>query len=360
MRAVVSAPKQAYHDSQNWLDLSYITPRLIVAAGPTDNFLNGIFRSPIDKVVAHLNQCYKTGDQTHWHIWNLRGEGPGYSRVEDDNWSYHPFPDHLPPSITLLNDIVKAIDSFLRASPNNVALIHCKEGKGRSGTVCCAYLMYEAKQRGVYMTVDEAIAAFTRRRMRKHFGNGVSILSQVRYLHYWKRYLQFSPEMRANCSLYHVFKCAPFNVENSRLAKITIVKPTPMAALSKLNLCTYVERDQGLEVTPLFTETLLLAKMKGGSTCLDLQVNIPIASHVKDVRVSFERQLVLSYAWFNLYFESLSGFRPLPTDGPDTVSRTLTLTWEQFDGYKGTKCNRAIRLFDRVDVEWVYQYGPGT
>lgn len=190
LRAMVSVPKQTCVDSNNLLDLSYITPRIIVAAGPSNDAFLNLFRSPVDTIVEYLDKNYTSGTQTHWHIWNLRGEGPGYDeKFVKGNWTHHPFPDHMPPTIELMDKIVKEIDAFLREDYRNVALIHCKEGKGRSGTICCCYLLYEARLKGVFLSPEEAMETFTNRRMKRYFGDGVSIRCQIRYLHYWKRYL---------------------------------------------------------------------------------------------------------------------------------------------------------------------------
>ena len=60
-----------------------------------------------------------------------------------------------------------------------VAVVHCKAGKGRSGTIACAYLI---SQEG--WKKEDALQRFTDRRMRVGFGNGVSIPSQLRYVGY--------------------------------------------------------------------------------------------------------------------------------------------------------------------------------
>ncbi|KAM9920942.1 hypothetical protein OXX59_006848 [Metschnikowia pulcherrima] len=359
IRAIVSAPKKSFHDTENWLDLSYVTPRMIVAAGPSDNFISNIFRSPVDTVVSHLNR-YKSGNQTHWHIWNLRGEGSGYTTddVAEGNWSYFPFPDHSPPSISLLIKITQDINDFFNLSPRNVALIHCREGKGRSGSVCCAYLMYEAKLRGIYISVDEAIAMFTRRRMRKFFGPGVSIMSQIKYLNYWKSYLSFSEKMMNNYLFFDSRINVPFDAGRSAITKITVVRPTSLLILSKFKLFTYIEKRNGLETELLRTQSLGFPNISASSSFLDVPVNIPITAQMKDIKLSFERQFCLAYTWFNLYFETLGeSKRPLPQHGSSHLTaRRLVLPWESFDGIRGTKINSSIKLFDKIEVSWVYHW----
>lgn len=64
-----------------------------------------------------------------------------------------------------------------------VVVVHCKAGKGRSGTVSCSYLISEEG-----WTAEDALARFTERRMRPKFGAGVSIPSQLRWISYVDRW----------------------------------------------------------------------------------------------------------------------------------------------------------------------------
>lgn len=66
-----------------------------------------------------------------------------------------------------------------------VVVVHCKAGKGRSGTISCSYLISEEG-----WTVKDALTRFTERRMRPKFGPGVSIPSQLRWVSYVDRWTQ--------------------------------------------------------------------------------------------------------------------------------------------------------------------------
>jgi len=51
--------------------------------------------------------------------------------------------DHGSPSLKVLVEFCGKARSWLNASRNNVIAIHCRGGKGRTGTFCCA-LMYHS------------------------------------------------------------------------------------------------------------------------------------------------------------------------------------------------------------------------
>lgn len=63
---------------------------------------------------------------------------------------------------------------------NNVIVVHCLAGKGRTGTVICCYLIYS----GRFSTPEEALKYYS----QKRFGTddlGVTQPSQVRYILYF-------------------------------------------------------------------------------------------------------------------------------------------------------------------------------
>lgn len=74
-------------------------------------------------------------------------------------------------------------DKKLVDPSKRVVVVHCKAGKGRSGTMACSYLISQCG-----WTAEDALARFTERRMRPKFGSGVSIPSQLRWVSYVDRW----------------------------------------------------------------------------------------------------------------------------------------------------------------------------
>ncbi|KAI0204970.1 hypothetical protein F4808DRAFT_412792 [Astrocystis sublimbata] len=190
------------------LDLCYVTDDIIATSGPSQTYPQRAYRNPLDRLVKFLDSNHGKD----WAIWEFRAEGTGYpDRLVYNRIRHYPWPDHHPPPFRLVpmiiasmrnwlngNDLdadmsdadqhkakltAQVLDALKKKNSGRVVVVHCKAGKGRSGTMACSYLIAE---RG--WTSEEAIARFTERRMRPGFGPGVSIPSQLRWLSYVDRW----------------------------------------------------------------------------------------------------------------------------------------------------------------------------
>jgi phosphatidylinositol-3,4,5-trisphosphate 3-phosphatase/dual-specificity protein phosphatase PTEN len=140
VRRIVSGPKARYVDPKLGydLDLVYVTDRLIIMGWPASN-LEALYRNKRKDVRKFLDT--KHGD--HYRIYNLC---PCTENTYDADYfhgavSRYPFPDHHPPPLSMIPMFVADMTAFFAEDPSNVAVIHCKAGKGRSGTMACSYLL---------------------------------------------------------------------------------------------------------------------------------------------------------------------------------------------------------------------------
>lgn len=177
------------------------------SSGPSQTYPQRAYRNPLDRLVAFLDS--KHGD--NWSIWEFRAEGTGYpDEAVYGRIRHYPWPDHHPPPFRLVPMIMASMRNWLSGGDDDqakggnnqakdqsiakhadsnvdtnkrVVVVHCKAGKGRSGTMACSYLISQCG-----WTAEDALARFTERRMRPQFGTGVSIPSQLRWISYVDRW----------------------------------------------------------------------------------------------------------------------------------------------------------------------------
>ncbi|KAI5464951.1 hypothetical protein BGZ63DRAFT_379067 [Mariannaea sp. PMI_226] len=205
LRQIVAGPRARHPEAG--LDLCYVTDNIVATSGPSQTYPQLAYRNPLDQLVNFLDS--KHGQD--WAIWEFRAEGTGYPDDAVYNRIRHyPWPDHHPPPFRLIPLIMASMRNWLHGgglddthprSPadgkglaedkalreerrkKRVVVVHCKAGKGRSGTASCSYLIAEEGWKP-----EDALARFTERRMRPKFGAGVTIPSQLRWISYVDRW----------------------------------------------------------------------------------------------------------------------------------------------------------------------------
>ncbi|EFJ08336.1 hypothetical protein SELMODRAFT_132165, partial [Selaginella moellendorffii] len=178
LRSLVSKERRRLVLGGYNLDMSYITDRLVAMSFPAED-MTAMYRNPMWQVQRALD--VKHG--SYYKVYNLCVEcsydpGSFHGRVET-----FPFDDmHVPP-LSLIQLFCESVEDWLLQDPRNVAVIHCKAGKGRTGLMVCAYLVYKG------MPAEEALQLYGSR--RTYNNQGVTIPSQRRYVRYWSKILVF-------------------------------------------------------------------------------------------------------------------------------------------------------------------------
>lgn len=229
IRRLVSGPKTRFVDANHDLDLIYLTDNIIIMGYPAAGF-EGLYRNHRDDTKRFLDGRHGTN---YW-VFNfcpLRENSYDGDALFGGRVSRFPFPDHHVPPFALLPIVAREIRAWLEGGKERVAVLHCKAGKGRSGSMACSYLLaleeemieapklersYSTKEWAQRRAEDIAEAMplpdekldsndkqkdklaqvldlHTSRRMKNTSGSkGVSIPSQRRWLGYWSLVLASS------------------------------------------------------------------------------------------------------------------------------------------------------------------------
>lgn len=330
LRYCVAGPMKPYFTGSASLDLAYVAPNLIVCSMPTSDYIKSFYRMCLDDLLTFL----KAKHRDSWRIWNFQAEISGYNDFEvGHNIEHFGFPDHNPPPFGMLPKIAYSIEKYLASGGDKVAVLHCKQGKGRSGTAACAYLISAHN-----MSFEQATEEFTKSRMRPQFGQGISIYSQRRYLKYMHDYVHNLN--RQYC---------PIEIQ---IDAIKIWRPV----YSDLDVRLETHSPNGTAILPVHEFGLFEIGQRTPES-MALVPCIPIFMPA-DVRISFQHGLKVgksipvvhstAYVWFNAYFETYGcpeGFNFGVTKG------TKLVHWKDLDGFKGTH-TRGSALFERMEVSW--------
>ncbi|CAD6887049.1 unnamed protein product [Tilletia controversa] len=142
VKRLVSGNKARFQDPELKLelDLVYLTdqPNVILMGFPAQG-LAALYRNDRAQVLTFLNSRH--GDK--FRIYNFV---PTWENSYDADYfggrvSRFPFPDHHAPPLSLISLFVTDIAHWLEGDPERAAAIHCKAGKGRTGTMAIAYLL---------------------------------------------------------------------------------------------------------------------------------------------------------------------------------------------------------------------------
>lgn len=289
-------------------------------------------------------------------------------------------------------------DKHTKTPEKRVAVVHCKAGKGRSGTIATAYLV---SQEG--WKKEDALRRFTERRMRVGFGSGVSIPSQQRYVGYVERWAkQFGREYverPVEVLEVHIWglrdgvKVAVqgFEDEGKKIKCLHMFHRNERTVVAEGNVSPKKDglSDVGTESplgktvpasatwSPAHSETSSSTSAVPSPVASDLKRRAtvspnrnlsavifrpknPIIVPGSDVNIDFERRSRASYTgfamvtsvahvWFNAYFEG----------GNEHDSGVFETEWDAMDGIKGT-AKKGMRALERLKVVWRYAPSPGS
>ena len=178
IRQLVSKDKNRFCYDEFDLDLTYITPNIIAMGKPSVS-IEGMYRNKLEDVKEFFNQRHPQ----HYKVYNLC-EQIFYPDKTFYAQGHFPFQDHEAPPLNLIRPFCEDAKKFLEENNENIVAIHCKAGKGRTGTFISCLLLYL----NIFDNAADCLKYYGM--MRVENGRGVTVPSQIRYVFYFEQILK--------------------------------------------------------------------------------------------------------------------------------------------------------------------------
>ena len=190
LRQTVRQNKKGYSEGEHNLDLTYVTKKIIATSFPSEGF-RSCYRNNIIDVARFLDEKHgieKFGEHRFW-VYNLCSEMTYDETVFHDQVRRVCIPDHNVPTVAQMIAFVEEANKWLEENEDNVVVIHCKGGKGRTGTMICILNLY----RGIFRDAETSLSYFGDRRTDERVDDkfqGVETASQIRYVSYYEKLMR--------------------------------------------------------------------------------------------------------------------------------------------------------------------------
>ncbi|KAF9522741.1 hypothetical protein CPB83DRAFT_911162 [Crepidotus variabilis] len=166
VRRLVSGNKARFKDDELdlELDLVYVTDQIIIMGYPAAG-MEGLYRNRREDAIRFLEHRH---GNNFW-VFNFCPikENSYESSIFGGRVSRYPFPDHHAPPLAIMPLVAREIDAWLNGSSERVAVLHCKAGKGRSGTMACTYLLAHNKASPPQLQRNYSKKDWAKQRMEK-------------------------------------------------------------------------------------------------------------------------------------------------------------------------------------------------
>lgn len=183
-RQLVSQNKRRYQRDGFDLDLCYITERVIAMSFPSEGLM-AVYRNPVEEVARFFNTKHKD----HYKIYNLCSERSYDESLFHYNVERIYIDDHNVPKVSEMLKFTEEVRDWMSEDDKNIIAIHCKGGKGRTGTMICTWLI----DCEIFDQASDCLDYFGDRRTDLTKGStfqGVETPSQSRFVNYYTECLK--------------------------------------------------------------------------------------------------------------------------------------------------------------------------
>ncbi|XP_042229285.1 phosphatidylinositol 3,4,5-trisphosphate 3-phosphatase TPTE2-like isoform X1 [Homarus americanus] len=179
-RQFVSQNKRRYQQNGFDLDLTYVTPRVIAMSFPSTGKMS-MYRNDIKEVARFMDNQHSG----HYRLYNLCSERHYDVTLFHNRVERFLIDDHNVPPLSDMVRFSANVREWMNKDEKNVIAVHCKGGKGRTGTMICVFLI----DLGIFRDAEHCLGYFGDRRTDKNVASkfqGVETPSQSRYVGYYE------------------------------------------------------------------------------------------------------------------------------------------------------------------------------